>query len=212
MNNYKEFRPVDFAADVDFIRWIRSPESYPDNTRFWSQWLESNPEKEADVLEAEKLVALFGYPDDVAAHRATLWDRIDTSLEASEATGKQIKMAEKAFNWNALVRYAAVFIIVLTVGAFWYLNKNERPLATMAAKATVYQNINENPKTILLEDGTSVILYQKTRLKIHPEFNVNERKVEVEGKAYFEVLRDEQRPFFVMAQGVTTRVLGTSFW
>ena len=46
----------------------------------------------------------------------------------------------------------------------------------------------------------------------YPEvFTGNERKVYLEGEAYFEVAKDKEHPFKVMAQGVEVNVLGTHF-
>ena len=37
------------------------------------------------------------------------------------------------------------------------------------------------------------------------------RSVEIEGEAYFEVAKDEGKPFHVLAKGADMKVLGTSF-
>ena len=62
-----------------------------------------------------------------------------------------------------------------------------------------------------LEDGTVVWLNSASELEIPTFFLGDERRVRLTGEAYFEVARDESRPFRVEAQGVTVRVLGTKF-
>ncbi len=42
-------------------------------------------------------------------------------------------------------------------------------------------------------------------------FNNDKRQIELSGEAYFEVAKDINRPFTVIAHGVTTTALGTSF-
>src|SRR5690606_37685879 len=37
------------------------------------------------------------------------------------------------------------------------------------------------------------------------------REVKLTGEAFFEIKKDESRPFLVYAQGIVTKVLGTSF-
>ena len=64
---------------------------------------------------------------------------------------------------------------------------------------------------LVLSDGTRVWLNAETELDFPVEFLGNERVVRLAGEAYFEVRRDENRPFIVEAGGVRTRVLGTSF-
>ena len=62
-----------------------------------------------------------------------------------------------------------------------------------------------------LSDGTVVYLNSDSRLKYPEVFTGNERKVYLEGEAYFEVAKDKEHPFKVMAQGVEVNVLGTHF-
>lgn len=48
-------------------------------------------------------------------------------------------------------------------------------------------------------------------MKYPVAFRGEERKVYVEGEAYFEVTRDEEHPFIVSVKNFDVRVLGTSF-
>lgn len=64
---------------------------------------------------------------------------------------------------------------------------------------------------LVMEDGTVVYLNADSRLKYPEVFTGGERKVYLEGEAYFEVAKDETRPFAVVAGGVEVRVLGTHF-
>ncbi len=64
---------------------------------------------------------------------------------------------------------------------------------------------------ILLCDSSVVLLEPKSQLRYPTLFPSSERAVYLEGQAFFEVSHDAQRPFFVYANEVTTKVLGTSF-
>jgi hypothetical protein len=64
---------------------------------------------------------------------------------------------------------------------------------------------------LVLEDGTKVKVNSETRLRYPTQFSDNERVVLLEGEAYFDVSKDQNRPFIVRTQGVDVRVLGTSF-
>ena len=56
-----------------------------------------------------------------------------------------------------------------------------------------------------------VILNAQSTMKYPVAFRGEERKVYVEGEAYFEVTRDEEHPFIVSVKNFDVRVLGTSF-
>ncbi|MDL2319771.1 DUF4974 domain-containing protein [Alistipes sp. OttesenSCG-928-B03] len=61
-----------------------------------------------------------------------------------------------------------------------------------------------------LSDGTRVWLNSETVLTYPNRFSGDERRVEVEGEAYFEVMPGE-RPFIVHTAGLDVRVTGTEF-
>ncbi|WP_316817611.1 FecR family protein [Pedobacter nyackensis] len=64
---------------------------------------------------------------------------------------------------------------------------------------------------VILPDRSHVWLNAKSRLKYPVNFRGKERKVELEGEAYFEVTKDKQRPFMVVSKNQEITVLGTHF-
>lgn len=64
---------------------------------------------------------------------------------------------------------------------------------------------------LILEDSTEVWLNSETELKYPVHFSSVERKVFLQGEAYFKVVADQERPFIVTTSRTTTKVLGTSF-
>lgn len=62
-----------------------------------------------------------------------------------------------------------------------------------------------------LSDGTKVWLNSDSELRFPVTFVGDRRNVEIEGEAYFEVAKDEGKPFHVLANGADIKVLGTSF-
>lgn len=64
---------------------------------------------------------------------------------------------------------------------------------------------------LTLADGTLVCLNAGSKLRFPVQFSGNMRRVELEGEGYFQVVRDEKKPFVVGASGVNITVLGTEF-
>jgi transmembrane sensor len=64
---------------------------------------------------------------------------------------------------------------------------------------------------LTLADGTRVWLNASSRLSFPSFFTGNQRLVELEGEAYFEVAQNKSQPFVVKAKGTNVEVLGTAF-
>lgn len=65
--------------------------------------------------------------------------------------------------------------------------------------------------TVILSDGTRVMLNSASSLSFPSSFKNNDRRVELNGEAYFEVARNKQKPFKVVSGLQTVEVLGTHF-
>ncbi|WP_018338967.1 FecR family protein [Butyricimonas synergistica] len=64
---------------------------------------------------------------------------------------------------------------------------------------------------LVLSDGTLVYLNSMTRIRYPVQFGGDSREVELEGEAYFEVARNEAKPFVVKTACYDVTVLGTRF-
>ncbi len=64
---------------------------------------------------------------------------------------------------------------------------------------------------IVLEDGTKAWLNATSSLRFPTTFRNNDRTVEISGEVYFEIAKDESKPFKVSFNGNTITVLGTHF-
>ena len=84
-----------------------------------------------------------------------------------------------------------------------------------AGEAEVRYNVLDVPVAadyrLHLSDGSVVYLNADSRLRYPETFTGGERKVYLEGEAYFEVAKDASRPFKVVAREVEVNVLGTHF-
>lgn len=66
-------------------------------------------------------------------------------------------------------------------------------------------------RRVVLPDASVVWLNANSSIKYLPEFDENERRVLLAGESYFEVTKDQNRPFIVETSDFTVEVLGTVF-
>lgn len=111
----------------------------------------------------------------------------------------------------SMLQIAGLFIVFFLVyKAFTPPNKTEiidnykEILQTLSVPAGQYIQFT-------LEDGTKVWLNSKSTLTYPTQFNDNERNVELEGEAFFDVVSIAEKPFNVKISDHLVRVTGTEF-
>lgn len=106
--------------------------------------------------------------------------------------------------------------MVATQGKTTVLIQNGRLVYDAAAKENeVLYNTMTTPKgrqyQLVLPDGSHVWLNAASSIRYPTVFAGNERSVAITGEAYFEVAKDETKPFHVKVNDVDVKVLGTHF-
>lgn len=95
-------------------------------------------------------------------------------------------------------------------GLLIYKGQNKRPDLASSAMNTI-TTPRGGQYQLVLEDGTKVWLNAASTLKFPPQFTGHERKVELQGEAYFEVHKNPLVPFVVKMASQEVLVLGTHF-
>jgi transmembrane sensor len=89
-----------------------------------------------------------------------------------------------------------------------------RGLTAGAPTDTTYNTLTTNSGNqyqLILPDGSKVWLNAKSSIRYPVSFGDKERKVEVNGEAYFEVMASASHPFIVQHGAAVVQVLGTNF-
>ena len=111
-----------------------------------------------------------------------------------------------------IVRYAAAAAVMAgVVCGSWFMGGRRTESRLVAAAQPVSVSTPLGVKSdVVLPDGSRVRLNGGTRI-VYPALFGDERRVEVDGEAYFEVEHDARRPFVVVTGQVVSTVLGTTF-
>ena len=109
---------------------------------------------------------------------------------------------------------AAMMLIFISL-SFYFNPKSNNNIARIKSDIPLsdwakYENSSAKILKISLPDGSMVWLQPKTQLSYNQSDRVY-RQVNLKGEAFFDVKRDEARPFLIYSGKMTTKVLGTSF-
>lgn len=114
--------------------------------------------------------------------------------------------------WLSRIGYAAAILILVVSSSLltlWYTQKEEVVFVANEMN-TLYTPAGQRA-CLVLQDGTEVWLNAKSKLIYPAQFTGKERRVKVEGEAFFNVAKDSVKPFIVSAMDVDMKVLGTQF-
>jgi transmembrane sensor len=110
------------------------------------------------------------------------------------------------------IRIAAAAVLIGISLAIWLLMPSgQSSVRSVTPTYTTVTTRNGQTKSILLEDGTRIVLNGGTTLRFPGNFSGHAREVYLDGEAYFDVSRDSLRPFIIHSPRLSTTVLGTSF-
>ncbi|MEO8067418.1 MAG: FecR domain-containing protein [Flavobacteriales bacterium] len=158
------------------------------------QWAAEAPEHARELAALQEVWSLSGVPNgegdvDVAA----AWERVN------ERTGGPLvipidRPARSVWRWVAA---AAAVVALLLVGRVFLTSDAHQEFVADASYVPA-----------VLADSSTVTLSPGSRLAA---IMGDQRSVDLKGQAYFEVKRDEQRPFVVHTTDLDVTVLGTAF-
>ncbi|GGF15646.1 FecR family protein [Flavobacterium limi] len=207
----------DFLADSSFQLWIL----FKIDEQGWEEWTLENQQRAKLVEDARLLLLAMKVPANkissselTAAMQAT-WIKIEEK-ENGNKTIKHNPVRYLKQYWPGVA--ATLFFAFLSLWS--YHNQLDRDNSIITYKELIEDNKeglveqtnnSDKPQIITLSDGSSVLLQPDSKLSYPKIFTGNERKVYLCGEAFFEISKNTQKPFFVYANEIITKVVGTSF-
>ncbi len=166
-------------------------------------WLEESPEHARQLFELEELYHL-GKRDGTSDGQKVLMEekRLFRRLETEKYSMRKRRVMKR---W---MRFAAAAVLLLALGGTTY--RFFRPSCETEESLLVI-TAGDEIKDITLSDGTKIWLNKYSSLHYPQEFAGKQRRVYLDGEGYFEVMRDQDKPFIVRSNAMQVRVLGTVF-
>ena len=156
---------------------------------------------EKHIWAVSKKMRISAVPD-----KEIVWARLIQQIEMSQTEVSAHKIDRKSYwgTWlninyrtKAILAFSFIVLILSPISYNFYHTKN---LYTNAAQE----------KTLLLSDGTKIVLNSESKITYDRDYNKKNRSVKLVGEAYF-IVKKGDLPFNIQTSHGEVSVLGTSF-
>lgn len=163
----------------------------------------TNPSHDEEFMEATYL-----------AHLERMKDKgVEISSDAPVLEESEIETEPVSKRWFTFNKIALAAVIVICMMGGWMLlsSKKSSDKELYADKIREIETRKGTRTKIKLPDGSDVWLNAGSKLNYDKSFDGNLREVYLTGEAYFDVVRNEEKPFIIHTSRINVRVLGTQF-
>lgn len=135
------------------------------------------------------------------------WDKLSNRIDRLTQLNNSFASRKSMFIY--LKRIAAVLIIGLFIGGIYLIyNVSSK---TQSTNKLIFEAPRGEKSKVVLSDSTVIWLNSSSKIELKNNYNVLNRKVMLEGEAYFEVTKNTRLPFKVSTRDLEISVLGTKF-
>ncbi|ARU29158.1 FecR domain-containing protein [Cellvibrio sp. PSBB006] len=189
----KTRRAIKAEAALWFAK-LRAPECDAELQLDFDTWLKENP---AHELAYEQCCTLWLMTNNLRDDEDIQRELVSARQELEPGYRQRSIRLNNPGNWLA---YAAVMML-FCIGFIFSINYlSEEEFSTRVGEQRLVQ----------LPDGSTAMLNTDTVISVH--YSGKKRRIRLrQGEAYFDVHKDNQRPFEVSAAGSVVRALGTEF-
>jgi ferric-dicitrate binding protein FerR (iron transport regulator) len=184
----------------ELLRRYRAGICSPEEIQRVKDWFDSIGDENLELSEVEKMEVK---EEILAAIRKTQ----GTSTEPRKSRSLIFPIAK-----------AAASIALIVVGGYiavtrYWIRSVPSPISEVKASFNSIEHRNTSTEILRLQlpDLSTVELKPNAEISYSANWNDSKREVQLVGEAFFEVVKDPKRPFYVYGGKIVTKVLGTSF-
>jgi transmembrane sensor len=207
----------------DAIARFLAGESPPAEVESVSKWLADHPEEAGALIASHDAALRAGGQPHAPVDVNAAWQRASARLDPASAARRSSKAvrARREISTGAapvrsvwtspVLRAAASVALIAGGGALIWQARNGERTGTPTAVAREFVTAPAQRDSVVLTDGTGVLLGPGSSLRVEAGYGNDRRAVRLEGEALFDVRHDDARPFVVHTSDVLIHDLGTTF-
>lgn len=207
--NFNPKNEYDFLKNQDFVLWVNHQNKQ--DTERWHRWLQEHPDQTEYFHKAKAIINSFQYSGDERIDDTRLNTIREKLIALHDVQPKNISRFEKknkATRWHYYKWAAASVALFFVLGV---LSLTYLKIGKLQDSNTVKVSTERGErKNVRLPDGSSVTLDSYSSIEYLADFE-DGRQVNLNGRAFFEVQKQNGKPFEVFSTEFEVKVLGTSF-
>jgi ferric-dicitrate binding protein FerR (iron transport regulator) len=164
-----------------------------------------------EVALVEKYLSQDATPA-LDAYLMSGWEQAAQEAETAKVLTPSSAPAKVRKIYSRWYSAAAIILMLISAGAWlWKSQREARQLKIAAVQWDTVYNSGGNMRLVSMPDGSRIWLNARATLAYNSGYNDTTRELWLKGEAYFEVAKNDERPFSVHAGDLATTALGTSF-
>jgi len=192
MTDRSKFEAEDFLIDNTFQHYCAGTDQL--SVAYWKKYISQHPEQNEVIRQAENLYRIL------SGNKTKLNESV---LNFQQSFDRKRPTKRLAIWWSAAAS------LLLVIGAAIYFGREDNTIAQTISYT--YTTQAGQKKEITLPDGSKVLLNAKSSIKLDKDFNKTNRKILLEGEAFFDVKHNKEKAFKVFTADFQINVLGTAF-
>jgi len=212
--------PTTPQPDADEVDWdalarYLTGESREGEAEAMMRWLAARADREALVAKLDGILATRAYQAPAGLDVEGALRKVHAKMAEPTVVDISTRRRSRTFLappdfWRMRALAGAAAVAVLAIGLPMWINRSQNE-ATIAEVPRVLRTAVGQRDSIILSDGSKVILGPGSELTVSAAYAAGTREVTVRGDAFFEVKHDAAHPFTVRTADALIQDIGTAF-
>lgn len=137
---------------------------------------------------------------------------VNTTDDNKYMPAKKEHYSDRKIKRNYSMAIVGSILGILFIGGYFLTDRTPIVSTQQLVAEKLEKSTSKGQRSsILLRDGSKVTLNSETKIIYDDNFGLNNRRIYLNGEAFFEVTKNRNLPFTVTSEHLVTRALGTSF-
>jgi len=191
--------------DIDLITRVLNGEASEEERDALLEWIDGSKSNQKLFFEMKDIWEVSHASTDSRFNADLSWEKFKEQLDSKEQEEEKGRRRQIFYSFLKMAS-----IVIISIGLSWLAFSLTTAKKPLTAKNEVITPIGSKTQ-IVLPDGTKVWLNSGSNLTYYSDYNGQSRDVVLSGEAFFEVVKNPNKPFVVKTGKIDIKAYGTAF-